>query len=324
MKIEANRNSAAMRVLVAVDGSAPAGRAVELVANIAWPAGTEVLAVEAVETGAGLFGGPWPAVAMFQADSLEAEIRAEAQLTVAEARGRLARPGLTAEGAVLRGRAATAIVERARGMRADLVVVGSRGHGTIETMLLGSVSAEVVDHAPAPVLVARGVGIGRVVLAFDGSPCAARAAELVCRWPIFAGSSVRVVSVADVEVPWWTGFPEPNSPQLIPIYLDAADAARRQHEQLAREMTAQLQAAGLRAEADRREGDAATEILAAARESKADLIVLGTHGRTGLARLVLGSVARNVIQHAGCSVLVVHESTSPASPATGATAANAT
>ena len=87
----------------------------------------------------------------------------------------------------------------------------------------------------------------------------------------------------------------------------AVAASRTHHDQLAREMTAELQAAGLRAEADRQEGDAATEILAAAGASDSDLIVMGTRGRTGLARLVLGSVARNVLQHATCSVLVIRE-----------------
>jgi nucleotide-binding universal stress UspA family protein len=79
-------------------------------------------------------------------------------------------------------------------------------------------------------------------------------------------------------------------------------------------MTAQLQTAGRAAEADRREGDAATEILAAASASKADLIVMGTHGRTGIARLVLGSVARNVLQHATCSVLIVREEPTETAP----------
>ena len=125
----------------------------------------------------------------------------------------MARPGLSVEAVVLRGRPATAIVDRARDMHADLVVVGSRGHGTIESMLLGSVSAEVVDHAPAPVLVARGRRIERIVLGWDGSSCAARAADLLRTWPIFAGSRVRVVSVADIEVPWWTGFPTRARPR---------------------------------------------------------------------------------------------------------------
>jgi nucleotide-binding universal stress UspA family protein len=296
-----------MRILVAIDGSEAAGLAVDLVAEVAWPAGTELLVAQAVETGAGLFGGPWPALAMVQTERIEAEVRAEAHRTVHEARERLARPGLSVEAVVLRGRPATEIVDRARGMHADLMVVGSRGHGTIESMLLGSVSAEVVDHAPAPVLVARGRRIERIVLGWDGSSCASRAVDLLRAWPIFAGSLVRVVSVADVEIPWWTGFPEASSPEMMPMYVDAANASRKQHDQLAREMTAQLQSAGFTAEADRREGDAATEILAAANASNADLIVMGTHGRTGLKRLVLGSVARNVLQHATCSVLVVRE-----------------
>jgi nucleotide-binding universal stress UspA family protein len=297
----------ALRVLVAIDGSEPAGLAVDFVADVAWPPGTDILVAQAVETGAGLFGGPWPALAMIETDRIEADIRAEAQRTVQEVRERLVRPGATVEAVVLRGRPATAIVDRARGMRADLVVVGSRGHGTIGSMLLGSVSAEVVDHAPAPVLVARGRRIGRIVLAWDGSSCAMHAADLLRTWPIFNGSLVRVVSVADAEIPWWTGFPEAGSPEMMPMYVDAANASRKQHDDLAREMTAQLQTAGLTAEADRRDGDAATEILAAASASNADLIVMGTHGRTGLKRLVLGSVARNVLQHADCSVLVVRE-----------------
>jgi nucleotide-binding universal stress UspA family protein len=296
-----------MRVLVAIDGSEPAGLAIDLVANVAWPPGTDILVAQAVETGAGLFGGPWPALATFQTDRLEAAVRAEAHRNVNQARERLARPGLSVESVVFRGRPATAIIDRARDMQADLVVVGSRGHGTIESMLLGSVSAEVVDHTPAPVLVARGSRIERIVLAWDGSTCATCAADLLRTWPVFAGSHVRVVSVADVEIPWWTGFPVASSPEMMPIYADAANASRKHHDALAREMVAQLQSAGLTADADRRDGDAATEILAAASASRADLIVMGTHGRTGLTRLVLGSVARNVLHHATSSILITRE-----------------
>ena len=201
-----------MRVLLAIDGSDSAGVAVDLVAGVDWPDETEVLVAEAVESGAGLFGGPWPAIAMVQAGGLEVAIRAEADRAVAAARGRLIRPGLRVEGVVLRGRPAGAIVDQARGMSADLIVVGSRGHGTIESMLLGSVSAEIVDHASAPVLVARGRRLERVVLGWDGSSGASRAADLLRTWPIFARSAVRVVSVADIEIQWWTGFPEGARP----------------------------------------------------------------------------------------------------------------
>jgi nucleotide-binding universal stress UspA family protein len=295
-----------MRVLLATDGSPSAGCGVDLVAGIEWPAGTTIRVVEAIETGVAMFGGP-PALAMIQTDTLEEEVSEVARETVENARERLSRPGVEADAAVLRGRPAAEIVDAARAMQADTIVIGSRGHGTIESMLLGSVSAEVVDHATVPVLVARAPTLARVVLAWDGSSGARAAADLLRTWPIFAGSAIRVVSVASVEIPWWTGYPLDGSPQLLPIYDDAVSASRSEHDELARKMTTQLQSAGLEAEADRRDGDAAAELIAAAREWKADLIVMGTRGRTGLTRLVLGSVARNVLHHAPCSVLVVRE-----------------
>ena len=98
------------------------------------------------------------------------------------------------------------------------------------------------------------------------------------------------------------------------MYLEAANASRRHHDELAREMAATLRSAGLEAEGERRDGDAATQILAAANATKADLIVVGSHGRTGLRRLFLGSVARNVLQHAPCSVLVAREGSTQGAP----------
>jgi nucleotide-binding universal stress UspA family protein len=293
-----------MRVLVATDASPSADTAVDLVAGLGWPDGSEIRVVEAIETGAALFGGPWPAIAVVQAEELEAELLQATGDVVTRARDRLEGPGRKVTQEVLRGRPATAILDAANAFHADLIVVGSRGHGTIESMLLGSVSAEVVDHATVPVLVARGVTTDRVVVAWDGSTCARAAADLLQSWPIFAGSRIRVVSVADVRMPWWAGMPGPETPELLPLYFDAAKAARRTHDALASELAAELRTAGLDAAADRRDGDPAAEIITAAQSTEADLIVVGTHGRTGLARLMLGSVARNVLQHAHCPVLI--------------------
>lgn len=306
-----------MRVLLATDGSAPAEVAIDLVAGIDWPAGTAIRVVEAVEVGR-LFGGAWPAVELIEAGRLEAEAREVARATVEAARARLEQPGLEVTTTVLAGRPASGIVEVAREMAADLVVVGSRGHGTIESMLLGSVSSEVVDHAPAPVLVARRPGLKRVVLAWDGSDCSRLAASLLRTYPMLRGADVRVVSVADVQIPWWTGFPAIATPEVVPMYVEAAEASRRHHAELARTMTAELGAAGIAATAVTPEGDAAAEIIAAAAAWDADLIVLGTHGRTGLRRFVLGSVARNVLHHAPASVLVARESTTDESESRGA------
>jgi nucleotide-binding universal stress UspA family protein len=63
------------------------------------------------------------------------------------------------------------------------------------------------------------------------------------------------------------------------------------------------------------EGNAAPEILRVAEESHCDVIVLGTHGRTGLARLLLGSVAEQVVRRASCPVLMVKGPFPPEQPA---------
>lgn len=93
--------------------------------------------------------------------------------------------------------------------------------------------------------------------------------------------------------------------------------------QEAKEQLARLEVPGGNVRAERRleEGDPTTEILRVAREINADLIVLGTHGRTGLARLLMGSVAEEVVRKASCPVLTVTHplATSPSSgtPAAG-------
>ena len=71
--------------------------------------------------------------------------------------------------------------------------------------------------------------------------------------------------------------------------------------------------ANVRAERRFEEGDPVTEILRVAREINADLIVLGTHGRTGLARLLMGSVAEQIVRKAACPVLTVTAPFVPAS-----------
>jgi nucleotide-binding universal stress UspA family protein len=208
---------------------------------------------------------------------------------------------------VLRGHPAHAIVNEARDFVADLVVVGSRGHGAVRTALLGSVSADIVDRAPCPVLVARHDDITRIVLATDGSAGAEHAEHVLRDWPILAGRPVSVLCVADVGLPVSTGMAPAVDDRVFESYALAVDEARDQCRAQAEVVAGRLQAAGYEAAADVREGPPAEEIIAVAASRQADLIVVGTRGHTGLARLVLGSVARTVLTHAHASVLVVRE-----------------
>src|SRR5690242_8055202 len=152
-----------MRVIVAVDGSGPAADAVALVDAIAWPTDALLRVVGVIEP-------TLPMIGLFDSGGVllpevEESVTAYMHDTVQGAVERLREPGRSVEGVVLRGRAATTIVADARDFGADLLVVGSRGHGRIESLLVGSVSGEVVDHAPCPVLVARTTDLARVVFA---------------------------------------------------------------------------------------------------------------------------------------------------------------
>lgn len=207
---------------------------------------------------------------------------------------------------LLRDRPASGLVDQAREFAADLVIVGSRGHGPIASLLLGSVSAEVVDRAPCPVLVARRSTLKRVVFATDGSAAAA-AEDVLARWPIFASVPIRVVSVADVVRPWTTGIAPTMYTQVLNAYAKDVAEAEAEHLGIATGSAKRLAEAGRSADAEMRKGDAAAEIIAVPQESGTNLVVVGSRGQTGLKRIVLGSVARNVLVASAASVLVIHQ-----------------
>jgi nucleotide-binding universal stress UspA family protein len=299
-----DRKVKAMRILVATDESGAAHRALDFVAGLAWPAGTTIRIIEVVETDPPIYAvGSVAALA----EGLEVPSLRQAAATVSASERHLSGRDFAVEGSVLHGRRATEVIREARRFRADLIVLGSRGHGTIEAMLLGSVSAEIAEHANVPVLVVRGSKprLEHVMVAWDQSPAARAAVELLKRWPAFGPTSIRVLSVNDLGAPWWAGFPTPGAAESSGLYLVAANDTRRARAAMARELADELRIAGHPATGISAEGQPAVRIIDAAAEWPADLVVMGTHARHGLSRLLLGSVARNVVLHAGCSVLVV-------------------
>ncbi len=272
-----------MRILLAIDGSFAADRARDLVAALPWRKGDRVQIVSVIPVHAEVVGGPWSMAATPAEAGAEPGIVAIHRDAIrrAEHEIRSTRSDLMIESTLLHGRAASMIVDEARKMPADLIVVGHRGAGRWETMLLGSVSAEVVDQAPCPVLVARDENLGPLILADDRSLHARSAEAMLMDWPLFAGLEITVLTVAE------SGAPSAS------VEAECEAVAGR------------LSEAGLDARFELRSGNPAREIIASATAHRANLIVMGTRGQTGLRRLMVGSVARNVLLNAPCSVLVV-------------------
>ena len=296
-----------MRVLLAVDGSGASDTARELVAAIAWPAGSalRVLAVVVppvgllVESPGPMYLGP-DTLAAIEASRVE-----EARRVVGFAQRTLPTDGLTIETVILHGAAAHEIVDEAVRVGADVVVVGSHGRGALGGLLLGSVSAEVIDHAPCPVLIVRRATLGRIVLALDGSTAAGQALDIVLHWPIFRALPVVVASVVSLpeEV---RGLSAPDFQDQLDTSMVRLRSGLRAHaEALVAEAVSRLGAVGIPATSRVIEDAPEVGILRVAEETEADLIVVGTRGLTGLTRLRLGSTSRHVLHRANTSVLVV-------------------
>lgn len=276
-----------IRVLIASDGSPSAERAIALVECVSWPRGTKLRIITVA--------APMPAALV--AEMSRAGTEAESQVRSVG--------GYDVEVVLRVGRAASHIVDEAKDWQAELVVLGSRGLGPLGSAFLGSVAAEVVDHAPCAVLIARTVCAKNVLFADDGSETAADAAAFLARVPALGDRELRVLSVAHVQAPLDSGI----APHLRELarheHAELVNAAREQRDQLAVARARSFVRPGGRVSHDVRVGDPAKELLSEAAEHHTDLIVLGSHGRTGLERLLLGSVARKVLLHAACSVLIV-------------------
>ncbi|HEY7942667.1 MAG TPA: universal stress protein [Candidatus Limnocylindrales bacterium] len=294
-----------MRLLLATDGSPSAERALQLLLQEPWPAASVVRVVTVLDEVAMSAGNPWPIVAPLAPFDIDEVARAAATATLDSAAERL-RPALAVETAILDGRPAQVIADEARRWEADVIVMGSRGHGALSSMVLGSVSAEVIDLSDRPVLIARSSRLRGIVLGVDGSAGADHAVDLVLQWLPFRSTPVHVVAVAPSLYPWWVGMAEAGGVTTVPQLLASEEATRADEEALVKTIAERLVRAGYKATGSVRDGDAADQLIRAAEATGSDLIVVGTRGRTGLTRLVLGSVARNIVTHAPCSVLVVH------------------
>jgi nucleotide-binding universal stress UspA family protein len=193
------------------------------------------------------------------------------------------------------------LIAAARTVRADLLVVGAKQRSGMERLLLGGTAERVLRKSPIPVLVVKPplVAPAKVILAptdfSDASlPALRRAAQWARQW------GARLVCVHAVE---------PLAQTYVwPAHAAPVDLFVAEPEEIEPEWTALL--AGLDLEgidvAHRTvKGYAASSIVRAAAEGSADLIVMGTHGRSGLMHMLLGSVAEKVAREAPCSILTV-------------------
>ena len=285
------------RVLVASDGSLSATAATVTAKCFPWPMGTRAYGVVSREAGT---NKEWRTLN----EALEQAVRATAETTTHALVGRW--PGVRIR--VADGPPSLAIVRAAKRARADVIVMGWRGHGVIRRLLAGSVSRDVVRAAPCSVLVVRRAvrNVRNIVIGVDGSGQSARAVEFAARLQPPDGGRILLV----------TGVPRMSDPSnpLLPanIRRTAASGVASINRTWRAEARANLQrlakaprAAGWRVDIAITDAAPLNTLLSAVTQAGADLLIVGATGASQLRRLLLGTVAQGALDRSPVPVLIV-------------------
>jgi len=199
------------------------------------------------------------------------------------------------------GSPAQVIVSMAEEQKADLIVMGARGLGPIKERLLGSVSHRILTLAPCATLIVNGPvkTMKQILLPLEGPSDAEAAIRFLQLKPFHDAVELTLMTVLP-----WTEPPWPDGATAA-----AAAAATEMLEQQTEHIEAvaeRLRAIGYQAHGVAVVGTPSTMILQEATTLRSDLILMGTRGRQGIARFVLGSVSHAVLHKAPCPVLAFH------------------
>ncbi len=291
-------------ILVPTDGSEHAERAARHASRFArvFDGDLHLLGVADVVSEAGPFdaGGVDPE----HLDVFESDAERRVEETEAAIEG-----SVTPTVAVRTGTPGEEIVEYAAEVGADLLAMGTHGRTGIQRYVLGSVTERVLRLAEVPVFTVRAddrggpdEAIEEVLVPTDGSICAAAAVD----------HGINLAGVADARVHALSVVDEPSSPEMGvgPGGLEPArDDIRKTLEERASDAVASVataaETADLAVTTAVQYGHTSQELLAYVDDAEVDLVVMGTQGRTGLSRYLLGSTTERVVRHAPVPVMAV-------------------
>ena len=293
-----------MRLLVAVDSIIILDILLNEIAARSWPGGTEAHVLSVVED-ADVPSETWRAEG-YGVAAMRHEMRRRGEQIAAMAVTRLGAIGIPAKLTMMRGNPGFLILYTSRKWSADLILIRAHNRTDLHNWMLGSVAKAVVEGATCSVEVVRPNGVGyplvtqrgkRILLATDGSDASLAVAQAVAEtdWP--AGTEVKVVSVVN-----------PIAHSLGEIGFFHYPGTDRAHRAVGAAIN-ELRETSLELSGEVAVGWVAREVLDRARKWGADLIVLGTHERRGLGRILFGSTGAVVTSRAHCSVRTIRAQT---------------
>jgi nucleotide-binding universal stress UspA family protein len=207
---------------------------------------------------------------------------------------------------VLKGRAFDEICRLGHDTVIDLIVIATRGNTGLKHLALGSTAERVVRYSSCPVLVTHGRKLSGAMTSFRTILVPTDFSECSMKGLVYAKAFAKqfkstLVLLNSVHFQYYVASDECARYDL-PRLMQHADVVAR--DQM-RELFEKTDWDGLEVETSLQTGHPGQQICEHARDSDVDLIVISTHGSTGLTHLFLGSVAEYVVRHAHCPVLVV-------------------
>ncbi|CAG0928756.1 Universal stress protein E [Thermoflexales bacterium] len=280
------------KILVPLDGSPLSQRALQPALTLSQPTGAELLLVRVpvVDT-----------LSFAVSEARQRQLVQDALLYLETLRKSNEQPQLNLRTQVLTGDAASAIIDTARAEQADLIVMSTHGYSGLTRWVLGSVTEKVLRSAPCPVLAVRAARPPqRVLITLDGSPLAEHALD----------PGISIAQNLQAEATLLRCVPHVATNGKLDEH--ERGLSRRMQEELLLEAKEYLRAradaasrSGVALKTEVRIGSPADSILEYIETYGIDLIVMATHGRTGLKRWVYGSVTAKVLRSANCSMLVI-------------------
>jgi nucleotide-binding universal stress UspA family protein len=286
-----------MRIVVGVDGSPCSTSSVQALAHFRPP--EELTLVHALHLPDFSYPMITPELRTEAQIAVEALLRQEGEAILDEAQTHLPADFPHVQRVHQIGHPVDVIVETARSARSNLLIVGARGLGPVKELILGSVSHRVLMHAPCSTMIIKTplTQLRKILLPIEGQEDAEAALQFLALQPFRPPVEVEVFAVwPQPQLSWPTTVGQSDL-----LEIQAIEEARERMKSI----TDRLIQMNVLCQANVGIGDPAFAILEQAKASQSDLIMMGTHGRGGLSRLLMGSVSHAVVHQASCPVLIV-------------------
>jgi nucleotide-binding universal stress UspA family protein len=293
------------KVLIPLDGSPFAERVLSHVQRLISPQKTELILLRVVEPYQSIVSPE--TIATLDAASITS-LQEYADGYLEQMKGELRGMGLRAHTQVAGGDVASAICDVADAQEVDLIAMTTHGRSGAGRWTFGSVAARVLRTANQPVFLVRaaaempsGGAIRRILVPLDGSELAERALPHAQALARDKGAEILLLQAIEPLADWEVAalFASWESPDAV--YVHRQTAAERYLERVQQD----LRVAGVPGSILVDEGRAADLILDTVEAEDVDMVVMSTHGRSGLARWVYGSVADKVLHNAICPLLLI-------------------